>query len=359
MSAQGHILFRADADEHIGSGHVMRCFALAQAAIDAGMRATLLTAPTSPHLAERFQAEGVAVVSLTATPAGAGDAIETAALAHRCEAGMIVLDGYAFNAVYQRTLRSAGHPVMYVDDHAHLSHYAVDVLFNQNVYANPAMYPELEPDAELLLGSAYCLLRRDFRKCDRLQRTIPDIARHVLVTMGGADPHNTTSTVIDALSALDAESRIRVLLGGSNRYGNDVECAIDRAGLKSVEVLRDVRDMPAQMAWADLAITSASSTCWELACMGVPMVAVTLAENQEPIAEALEQRGIALNAGWHDRLDTDRLRSQVGGLVNDAATRSRMSSSGQGLVDGKGAERVLKALQSRMNLQRRSPSPCA
>ena len=93
--------------------------------------------------------------------------------------------------------------------------------------------------------------------------------------------------------------------------------------------------------------------------MGVPMVAVTLAENQEPIAEAREQGGIALNAGWHDRLDTDRLRSQVGGLVNDAATRSRMSSSGQGLVDGKGAERVLKALQSRMNLQRRSPSPCA
>ena len=51
------------------------------------------------------------------------------------------------------------------------------------------------------------------------------------------------------------------------------------------------------MAWADLAISGAGSTCWELACMGLPAVTLVLAENQRAIAEQLNAAGLVLNLG--------------------------------------------------------------
>ena len=54
------------------------------------------------------------------------------------------------------------------------------------------------------------------------------------------------------------------------------------------------------MLWAELAITAAGSTCWELACLGVPAVTIVTAENQRGIAASLSHAGITQDAGWHE-----------------------------------------------------------
>ncbi len=43
------------------------------------------------------------------------------------------------------------------------------------------------------------------------------------------------------------------------------------------------------MAWADVAVAAAGSTAWELLHMGVPTVFMVNADNQKPVAAAVEK----------------------------------------------------------------------
>src|SRR4029453_14388071 len=101
-------------------------------------------------------------------------------------------------------------------------------------------------------------------------RATPARPRRLLVRSGGADPGGMTRRTLDALAALAAATRagllVRAIVGAATRAG----AAIEEGGGGGArgfgaEILRDVRDMPAQMAWADLAVTSGGSTVWELA----------------------------------------------------------------------------------------------
>jgi RimJ/RimL family protein N-acetyltransferase len=103
--------------------------------------------------------------------------------------------------------------------------------------------------------------------------------------------------------------------------------------------------MARHMAWADLAICAGGSTCLELACLGVPALLVVIAENQLAPAAALERRGIARIVARHVRFNTHAAARAIAELCRDAAARAEMSRRGRELVDGHGAQRVVRALR--------------
>ena len=110
-------------------------------------------------------------------------------------------------------------------------------------------------------------------------------------------------------------------------------------------VMRDP-DLPRHMAWADLAISAAGSTCWELACIGVPAIVIAVADNQRDIARGVDEAGTARNLGWWESVGAADIAAAVDGLVHDAAARRAMRRRGRALVDGRGAERVVAAVLS-------------
>src|SRR5262249_6429779 len=110
----------------------------------------------------------------------------------------LVLDGYHFDAAYQQTIRAAGYRLLVIDDMAHLPQYHAAGLLNQKMHATTLHY-HCNPEAALLLGPRYALLRPEFRPWYGWQRSTPEVARKVLVTMGGSDPDNVTLQVVRAL----------------------------------------------------------------------------------------------------------------------------------------------------------------
>ena len=195
-----------------------------------------------------------------------------------------MLDGYHFDPAYQKAIREAGYRLLVVDDTAHLPAYHADVLLNQNIYA-PQLTYSYDPHTVLLLGPMYALLRPEFLVWKEWERHIPDTARHILVTLGGGDSDNVTLKVIQALHDIRLpDLEIRVIVGPANPHRDSLVAAIEH-GPHSVELLFDVTDMPGLMAWADIAVSAAGSTCWELLFMGLPSLVGVLADNQVPIAE--------------------------------------------------------------------------
>jgi spore coat polysaccharide biosynthesis predicted glycosyltransferase SpsG len=102
--------------------------------------------------------------------------------------------------------------------------------------------------------------------------------------------------------------------------------------------------MPALMAWADLALTAGGSTCWELAHLGVPMLIVSLAENQLRVAHALQLAGAAVYVGDHLSLTAASITEILDRVRAAPELRRRLSSQASQLIDGQGAARVVNRL---------------
>jgi len=338
------LLVRCDTSVAIGTGHAMRCLALAQAWQDAGGGAVFAMAEATPAVEKRLQLESMRVARLKAEPGSAEDAHETVALARERQASWVVVDGYRFGADYQEALKAAGLKVLFVDDNGHAAHYSADLVLNQNVHAKEALYRSRESSTKLLLGPRYALLRREFAAWRGWKREVPDIGRNVLVTMGGSDPDNFTRKAVDGLRAVKDETlRIRVLAGGSNPHVASLEELRTDEG-NSIQLVRDATDMPEQMSWADLAIAGAGSACLEMCLMGLPALLIDLAENQTPIASEFARRGTAFHLGNSKTVTPDRIGAEALRLLTSMAERSAMSQRGRELVDGTGAERVVGEL---------------
>jgi len=217
----------------------------------------------------------------------------------------------------------------------HLPYYHADIILNQNIHATELKY-NCDPDTKLLLGPKYVLLRREFLKYKDFKREIPDKARKILVTMGGADPDNVTLKVIQALNLLgDPELEVKVVIGPSNPHIDSLREAVLHSPF-SVLLLHGVDNMADLMAWADVAITAGGSTCWELAYMGVPSIATILSENQKKAIYILGKIGFVLNIGLHNRIKISKLLLQIKLLLSNWKERKAMAETGQNLINSNG-----------------------
>src|ERR1035438_4860894 len=102
------LLIRADASVAIGTGHVMRCLALAQAWQDAGGRAVFAMAEIPEALLQRLTFEGFDTISLPTIPGSSEDAELSLSLARQVQANWLVIDGDRFARQFLLRLPSSG-----------------------------------------------------------------------------------------------------------------------------------------------------------------------------------------------------------------------------------------------------------
>ncbi len=323
------LVIRADASAEIGTGHVMRCLALAQA----------------------WEELGGAVEWITSSFVGQ-DSIVPADLQSADQPQAGVLDGYHFTPDDQRGMRERFRPLLVIDDLADQPFYYADLLLNQNLHAHELSY-HAEPHARLLAGPRYALLRREFRRWQGWQRPIAPEARRILVTMGGGDRDNLTLRVAEAIEQCGISGReVVVLAGAANPHVPALrEWVRTRPGYRLEVAVKDVTPL---MTWADCAVTAAGSTCWESCFLGLPSAVVTLAPNQVPVARSLSATGAVFPLGWHADASMAQIAAGIVDHLLPLHCRQRMSCEGRGLVDGDGALRVAKAIRCKIH-----PSPSA
>ena len=335
-----HLLIRADAGIQIGTGHIMRCLALAQAWKDAGGQVTFITACQSDDLLQRLREEGFNIHILAHPYPDPGDWDYTKDILAANPNAWVVLDGYNFDEVYQQRVKDTGHRLLVIDDTAHLKHYYADIILNQNLHAEQLSY-SYEPYTHLLLGTRYVLLRREFLAWRGWKREVTKIARKVLVTIGGGDPKNHTLKVIKAFQRIDAPGlEAIVVIGAINPHADELEAAIRQSRIP-IRLIRNATNMPELMTWSDVAISTAGTTAWELAFMGVPAALCIQADNQRKVAEELSLASTAVSLGRTHRIGIPELVENLEALLRDSKRRRSMVERIKVLVDGEGVNRVM------------------
>ncbi len=345
LSPDRLLTVRADASGTIGTGHLLRVLALAQAWIDAGGRAACLVAEAPEALTARLTGAGVEVRRVPARHPDQSDAATVRAAAADPEA-RVAIDVPWADTSYLDALGDVRQRALVIDDMAMLSHYPVGIVVNQNAHASRASYPATSDGTRYLLGLRYAMLRREFW-VEPPARTIPVRARRLLVTFGGADPLGLTIRTVAALSGLPAAIRqdlaIRVIVGAANPAADAIEAAIAASPIVAT-LERAVEDMAGAMAWADLAVASGGTTIWELARVGCPALVVESGPSEAFLVRGLERVGLFDRLGAAAELDDTVLAAVIAHRLEDVGWRTRMADMGPRLVDGAGARRVVDAL---------------
>lgn len=332
------ILFRADANEHIGAGHVMRCLSLACALVAEGHEVLFVTADKKG--ADLITQAGFPVRCLSSRWEKMEEELPALLpLLRELRPSFTLVDSYF---VTQRYFRAIAHltRLVYLDD-LNAERWDVNCLVNYNIFADGFDYGWCEKKGvNTLLMPQYAPLREEFQNLPK--RQVRSAVTDVLVSAGGADPERITEQVMTGVCPLWEELRFHFLVGALNPHLEQIRACAPRNAVLHINEGR----MSQLMRSCDIAISASGSTLYELCACGTPTVTYTMADNQLPAAQTFERRGVMLNAGdcRQNPAFLGDLHACLSALAADPALRSSLAGRMQLLVDGSGARRLAQAL---------------
>jgi len=324
------VAFRADASPEIGTGHVMRCLTLARKLCASGASVCFSGYGMPENLLSEIQQSGMTTAPTGSLSATAWD--------------WLVVDHYGLDAEYESSMRPWARKILVIDDLANRPH-DCDLLLDQNLYARMEQrYQALMPGhAVSLCGPRFALLRPEFLAArSRVERR--DAVRRILVFFGGSDPTNETSKVLRALRRLQLSGiEIDILIGGLNPNGREIERLASQLPGSSVRHQTDA--IAELMANADLAVGGGGATSWERCCLGLPTIAVAVADNQIAISKSLADFGYQEYLGIFDAVPEQLVADTVSRCISNYQDIRAKGLRGMKLVDGLGTERVAVAME--------------
>lgn len=282
------VAIRVDANEHIASGHVMRCLSVADALFLSGEEVVFLTADETA--AKMITSRGHKAICLgTNWQDKEGETDILLRELSKIQPNVLLLDSYQVTPGYMEAVKNAG-KLAYIDD-LDAFDYPADIVINYSIYANDLDYPK---NKTYLLGMGYAPLRAQFDIPEgTLEGAIQSRRGHrqILVTTGAADPFNISDRITEAILGeprLD-EYDIAVIrgrfAGAGQKYDN------------RVRILENVENMADIMLQSSMAVSAGGSTLYELCACAVPTVTFSSADNQSGNVQGFAKRDLMPYAG--------------------------------------------------------------
>jgi len=297
------IVFRADGSPEIGLGHVYRALALAGHLLDHEL----------VFLMDADLPLGVELVRSAFYPVRTfiGDPLP---VLREIGAHIIINDVLDTEVPYIRALRDMGLFVVNFEDLGpgnHAAHLVINALYNPRF-----------PEAHMHWGPQYADLREEFYTAPT-KVVGPDV-RRVLVTFGGADPADLTAKTLRVLGSIPGDFEVEVVLGLAYAPRAALRELAEALGPRFT-VAEQVRDMSRRMHAADLVITSAGRTVYEVAAIGTPCIVMCQNARELRHLFALAENGF-VNLGLGTDVPDDVLRATIERLMADAEARRRLSA---------------------------------
>ena len=328
----GRWLFRCDANESVGWGHLSRCLALAEAARQEKIVASFLGDFHAPALKLIARAG----FSYAPTDPGTdlmGDARGTATAAANSRSNMVIADSYTITSEWLRIVEGST-PVVLIDDFCRLATYPCSGVINFTVAAPSMNYPDLKI-GHRALGPAYFLARTELTRLRRVTSRDPARAvERLLVAIGGVDHSMLATRAADAARELSPELSIRALWSGES----------PPPARSSVEWILRGDELAHHYEWCDACLSGGGLIKYECAYLGVP--AGVLSQTADQQAETLRfcHAGLALDLGFHP--GKSALRASLAGFLSDNEMRVRLSEQARSVFPIDAPSNALTAILS-------------
>ncbi|MDG9679075.1 spore coat protein [Micromonospora sp. DH14] len=333
---------RCDAGPRRGVGHLVRCLALAEEFLARGADVTVFgTVERLDWATAELAARGI---PLLPGPDSAADLVEAA---RRHELDVLVLDSYDLDPAGAGALRAAGvYTVAIIDGDSRGQ--VADLYLDQNFGAELPGLP-----GRLLAGSGYALLR------DSVINARPPVAPpattvsrpRVLAFFGGTDAVGAAPVLTRVLVAAGHPMDLTVIVGRP-----EIEAEIEDVTPGRGQIIRPVpptTSLPALITEADLVVSAAGTSTWELCCLGAPSALVCVVDNQRESYTRVVRHGLAAGLGELPELTAGGVAGRAArataarslhGLLSTPQRRATLAARAWSTVDGQGRARVVDAV---------------
>jgi UDP-2,4-diacetamido-2,4,6-trideoxy-beta-L-altropyranose hydrolase len=342
-----NVLFRVDASPVIGTGHLMRCLALAQALEKSSVHTFFAVYESSLALC---QSRNDWVGQLLVVPENLDVSkealwLESVVRDHRVDA--LVLDGYQFNQAYRQTISNLSCANILFDDNNNSGSLHSNMVINGAENASFLGYNQTAPKAFYCVGSEYRILRQEFthgRQSNWEQRDLLSIC------MGGSDPNNLLLPLLVELQAQSFDAPICVITGSAYQQLDKLQTFIEAGDLK-FEHIHNCQNMADIFKQSKLVISAAGGTQFELLACQTPSLLLVVADNQLNATEHASQQGWCVTADARAAVDFNLLARQISEMWVREERLKIMCSAAKQHNSVEGAQRVVEAISELVKIQ--------
>lgn len=323
------IVFITEAGRGIGFGHLSRCVAVAQALRERRFDPLIVLNSDIPAIG---LLGGIRhrIFNWLKEKERLFDTVSGSAIA--------IIDSYVAGINIYRQLACSVRLGVYIDDNARLP-YPKGVIVNAGINAKNIKYGQAN-GVYLLCGPEYAYVRKEFWKASH--KPIRKRIRSFLITMGGVDLEGLSGGILRFLVEYYPNTKKVIIIGkGFSDLSAIHKYSDSRTVLCFYPNAAGVRRL---MLEADIAISAAGQTLYELARLGVPTTAISVAENQRNNVLGWQKENFIEYSG---RSEDDGLYSRLGTCISrlhSFSLRKEKSRIGRKIVDGNGPLRIVREL---------------
>lgn len=250
---------------------------------------------------------------------------------------IVVNDVLDTSAEYVKRLKNYGTRVVNFEDLGAGTEHA-DAVIN-------ALYEYSKPPENHYFGFEYFCLRGEFRYASPITE-IPTVER-IMISFGGNDENNLTAKTLRALSELDHEIHLDVILGlGYTQHEMLAPITENYPPNINVEIRQDINSMAEHMEQADLMITSNGRTLYEAGALNLPVISIAQNHREQKHPYSHISRGV-LFLGQADYVAKDNIRIAVEDYITDRSKRESMRSALEDHDITNGVDRIKQILFER------------
>jgi len=292
-----NILFRADSSSSIGTGHIMRDLVLAKQYPNDNV--IFATQKLDGNINHKVLEAGYSLEILESN-----NIKEFDTLIKKLNIDMIIIDHYGIDYNFEKKLKVKNPKLkIFVLDDTYEKHYC-DILLNNNIYGDEKRYKDLVPNhCELRCGANYILLRDEFLEYKKIP-TSKDKFFTIFIAMGGTDIQNLNPKILKVLENFD---NIKVNLISTNANQNTEELKTYCKNKQWINLCLNCNNVAKLMGESALAIITPSVTANEVYFMGLPFIAIRVADNQNFMVEFCKENKIPVL----EEFDKNMLKKEI------------------------------------------------
>lgn len=320
------VFIYANASRKLGFGHIMRQIALIEALIDQNQQVFLLCHEITQELVLKLEATGVKVCQLEA---------EVDWVQKLPEMNTLIVDDYNVSDADFEQLRKKAKRLVLFDDNTYLNLPFLDLIINPSDFNKTDLRAN-----KTLQGSDFRLVRSEFIPYRSRLRFKPG---YIFVCLGGSDAQALSVAICKML--LTSQQVTKIVLAVSSTCDHRTLYALE--GLKSstkFELHIDSNKLPMLMSDADIAITGAGGSLYELMFLGVPSIALVVADNQsQALYSPLNNNAYSAIDG-REEIDIINIVDTALLLLDSADKKNVYTQQSAKVVDGLAASRICDAI---------------